>query len=173
MQPLSSRLLIVTGDQGPGAWRVQAVLPDLPQAETAVLRGYAGLTWSDVAAERGNEILGAMQAFILHHVANRSLTALTAAMAQGEIAGISYRIQRAGPPLVLFPLELSPGQWGPLIPALVAHWTTITLGGAHLGSVASSRSAVARAISASCALCSTSWRSGPASKWSKWAAARG
>jgi hypothetical protein len=56
---------------------------------------------------------------------------------EGEIAGISYRVQGVGPPLVLLPLELSPRQWGPLIPALAAHWTTITLGGAHLGSVAS------------------------------------
>jgi hypothetical protein len=53
LQPLSSRLLIVTGDQGPGARRVQAVLPDLPRAETAVLHDYAGLTWADIAAERG------------------------------------------------------------------------------------------------------------------------
>ena len=52
---------------------------------------------------------------------------------EGEIAGISYRIQGAGPPLVLLPLELSPGQWGPLVPALAAQWTTITLGGPHLG----------------------------------------
>ena len=37
----------------------------------------------------------------------------------------------------MLPLELSPGQWGPLTLALAAHWTTITLGGAHLGSVAS------------------------------------
>jgi len=48
-----------------------------------------------------------------------------------------YRVQGVVPPLVLLPLELSPGQWEPLIPALAAHWTTITLGGAHLGSVAS------------------------------------
>ena len=43
----------------------------------------------------------------------------------------------AGPPLVLLPLDLSPGQWEPLIPALSAHYCTITLGGARLGSVAS------------------------------------
>ena len=43
----------------------------------------------------------------------------------------------AGPPLVLLPLDLSPGQWEPLIPALSAQYCTITLGGALLGSVAS------------------------------------
>ena len=56
LRPLSGRLLIITGDQGPGALRVQAALPALPEAETAVLRGYAGLTWSDLAAERGGEL---------------------------------------------------------------------------------------------------------------------
>jgi hypothetical protein len=137
LQPLSSRLLIVTGDQGPGAPRVQAVLSDLPRAETAVLGGYAGLTWSDLAAERGDEILGMMQDFLSRHDTNPSLTAPAPTVPEGEIAGISYRVQGIGPPLVLLPLELSPRQWGPLIPALAAHWTTITLGGAHLGSVAS------------------------------------
>jgi SAM-dependent methyltransferase len=137
LQPLSPQLLIVTGDQGPGAQRVQAVLSDLPRAETAVLRSYAGLTWSDLATERGDEILGAMCGFLSRHDANASLTTLAATAPEGEIAGISYRVQGAGPPLVLLPLELSPRQWGPLIPALAVRWTTITLGGAHLGSVAS------------------------------------
>jgi SAM-dependent methyltransferase len=54
-----------------------------------------------------------------------------------KIAGISYHLQGSGPPLVLLPLELSPGQWEALVPALAVRWTTITLGGAHLGSVAS------------------------------------
>ena len=76
LQPLSPRLLIVTGDQGPGARRVQAVLPDLPLAETAVLRSYAGLTWSDLATDRGDEILGAMCGFPSRHDANPSLTTL-------------------------------------------------------------------------------------------------
>jgi len=38
---------------------------------------------------------------------------------------------------VLLPLDLSPGQWEPLIPTLTARYCTITLGGALLGSVAS------------------------------------
>ncbi len=56
---------------------------------------------------------------------------------EGEVAGISFRVRGAGPPLVLLPLDLSPGQWEPLIPALSARYCTITLGGALLGSVAS------------------------------------
>ncbi len=56
---------------------------------------------------------------------------------EGEVAGISYRVRGEGVPLVLLPLDLSPGQWEPLIPALSARYSTITLGGALLGSVAS------------------------------------
>jgi pimeloyl-ACP methyl ester carboxylesterase len=44
---IGERLLIVTGDRGPGARRVQAGLPDLPRATAVVLDDYAGLTWSD------------------------------------------------------------------------------------------------------------------------------
>jgi len=53
---------------------------------------------------------------------------------EGEIAGISYRVRGAGAPLVLLPLDLSPGQWEPLIPELAARYCTITLSGALLGS---------------------------------------
>src|SRR5262249_59745702 len=56
---------------------------------------------------------------------------------EGEIAGISFRIRGSGPPLVLLPLDLSPGQWEPLIPALAARCCTITLGGPLFSSVAS------------------------------------
>ena len=56
LAPLGERLLVVTGDHGPGARRVQAGLPDLPRATPVVLDDYAGLTWSDIAAERGDGI---------------------------------------------------------------------------------------------------------------------
>jgi hypothetical protein len=79
--------------------------PSRLKAEMVVLRGYAGLTWSDLAVERGDEILGAMQDFLSRHVANPSPTASAETEPEGEIAGISYRIQGAGPPLVLLPLE--------------------------------------------------------------------
>jgi SAM-dependent methyltransferase len=132
--PLSARLLVVTGDSGPGPKRVRAQLSELAQVTAVVLDDYAGHTWADIAAERGDAIGAAMQEFL------RRVDALPAAglsEREGEIAGISFRIRGAGPPLVLLPLDLSPGQWQPLIPALTAHYCTITLGGALLGSVAS------------------------------------
>jgi len=56
---------------------------------------------------------------------------------EGELDGISYRIQGAGAPLVLLPLGLAASQWEPLLPRLSAQYCTLTLGGAILGSVSS------------------------------------
>lgn len=137
LAPLAGRLLVVTGDRGPGARRVRAGLAELPQAAAVVLDDYAGLTWSDIAAERGDSIGAAMREFLVRLDSHRALPAASLPEQEGEIAGISFRRRGAGPPLVLLPLDLSPGQWEPLIPALSAHYCTITLGGALLGSVAS------------------------------------
>ena len=134
LAPLAGRLLVVTGDHGPGARRVEAGLADLPQATAAVLGDYAGLTWANLALERGDGIDAAMREFLTRRDV---LPAAGLPERDGEIAGISYRVRGAGAPLVLLPLDLSPGQWEPLIPALSARYCTITLGGALLGSVAS------------------------------------
>jgi SAM-dependent methyltransferase len=134
LAPLAARLLVVTGDHGPGARRVQAGLRDLPQAVATVLGDYAGLTWSDIAAERGDCIGAAMQEFLMRRDA---LPAVGVPEQKGEFVGISFHLRGTGPPLVLLPLDLSPGQWEPLIPELSARYCTITLGGALLGSVAS------------------------------------
>ena len=134
LAPLAGRLLVVTGDNGPGAHRVRARLPDLPEATAVVLGDYAGHTWADIAAERGDSIGAAMQQFLMRCDA---LPAVGLPEHEGEVGGISFRLRGVGPPLVLLPLDLSPGQWEPLIPTLSAHYCTITLGGALLGSVAS------------------------------------
>jgi ubiquinone/menaquinone biosynthesis C-methylase UbiE len=134
LAPLGARLLVVTGDHGLGARRVQAVLPALPEATAVVLDDYAGLTWADLAADRGERIDTAMREFLQHR---DPLPSAGLSEQQGETAGISFRIRGAGPPLVLLPLDLSPGQWEPLIPTLSARHCTITLGGPLFGSVAS------------------------------------
>ena len=43
LAPLGARLLVVTGNHGLGARRVQAVLPALSEATAVVLEDYAGL----------------------------------------------------------------------------------------------------------------------------------
>jgi hypothetical protein len=134
LAPLAERLLVVTGDHGPGSRCVQAGLPELPQVSAVVLNDYAGHTWADIAAERGDSIGVAMQQFLTRH---DILPVAQPSEQEGEVAGISFHVRGAGPPLVLLPLDLSPGQWEPLIPALSTRYCTITLGGALLGSVAS------------------------------------
>src|SRR5229473_8474645 len=67
LAPLAGRLLVVTGDHGPGARRVRAGLADLPEAATVVLDDYAGHTWADLAAERGDSIGVAMREFLQRH----------------------------------------------------------------------------------------------------------
>jgi SAM-dependent methyltransferase len=134
LAPLGPRLLVVTGDHGLGARRVRAVLPDLPEATAVVLEDYAGLTWADLAADRGGHIDEAMREL---HQRCGALPAAGLREQEGEIAGISFHVRGAGPPLVLLPLDLSPGQWEPLIPALSARYSTITLGGPLFSSVAS------------------------------------
>jgi SAM-dependent methyltransferase len=135
--PLAGRLLVVTGDRGPGSDRVRAGLSELPEATVAVLEDYAGHTWADIAAERGDSVGAAMQAFLARPGLPPVQPATAAPDQEGEIAGIAFRVRGTGPPLVLLPLDLSPGQWEPLIPALSASYCTITLGGALFGSVAS------------------------------------
>ena len=82
---IGERLLVVTGDRGPGARRVQAGLPDLPRATAVVLDDYAGLTWSDIAAERGDGIVAAIRGFLSRHSAPPSARLPEQ---EGEIAGI-------------------------------------------------------------------------------------
>ncbi len=127
----------MTGDRGAGAQRVRAGLAELPHATAVVLEDYAGLTWADIAAERGDSIGAAIQEFLARPELPRVQPVGGLPEQEGEIAGISYRVRGAGPPLVLLPLDLSPGQWEPLIPTLSARYCTITLGGALFGSVAS------------------------------------
>src|SRR5438477_4508833 len=64
LAPLAERVLVVTGDHGPGPRRARAGLAELPQSSAVVLEDYAGVTWADIAAERGDDIGAAMQEFI-------------------------------------------------------------------------------------------------------------
>jgi SAM-dependent methyltransferase len=110
-------------------------LANLPNATSHILRGYEYLPWSDVAAERGAEIGPAMLDFFGRIDRGHPLAVMTLPEQQGEVAGISYRIRGAGPPLVLMPLDLAPAQWEPLIPQLTVQYCTITLSGPALGAV--------------------------------------
>jgi SAM-dependent methyltransferase len=127
--------LIVHSDAGPLGAVTDRVLAAYPGAATALLRGYASALWSDVVAERRAEVA----ALLLDHLAaagrREPVPSVHIPEGEGEVAGIAYRARGSGPPLLLFPLYLSPSQWEPIVPALAAHYCTIVLGGSHLGLV--------------------------------------
>jgi ubiquinone/menaquinone biosynthesis C-methylase UbiE len=56
--------------------------------------------------------------------------------AQGTVAGITYRSQGEGLPLLLLPLSLASSQWDPLLSRLSARYRTIVLSGPELGFLA-------------------------------------
>jgi len=129
-------LLIVTGDRGRSADEVRRSLVNLPSATWIGLRDYAGLPWSDVLADRTAEVGSAMLDFLAPTEEGRAAKAINLREGEGEVAEISYSIRGAGPPVILFPLALTPSQWQPLLPMLAKRYCTITLGGPKLGMIA-------------------------------------
>ena len=135
-EPVSAKLLVITGDRGPAAETVRNAMSGVPNVQHVELSNYNMLAWSDVAGERTREFTDAMLGFLSRFTAPGAAKSVSLPEGEGEVAGISYRIRGAGPPLVLLPLFLTPSQWEPLIPALSESYCTMTLGGAALGAVA-------------------------------------
>ena len=104
VRSLASRLLVFTGDHEASAERVRRVVESLPDARLVTFRDYALLGWTDVIADRTDEIGSAMLHFLTQHGSPGGAKTVPLAENQGEIAGISYRVRGAGPPLVLLPL---------------------------------------------------------------------
>jgi SAM-dependent methyltransferase len=132
---IADRILMIAGERGPAAEAAARAAQRLPAAERSVLAGYdAPGGWSDVVAERTQEIGDRMIAFLGRHHAD---VPRSAAPEEGTHAGISYRVEGAGPALILLPFFLAPSQWDPAILHLAEHFTVVTTGGPYLGGVAS------------------------------------
>ncbi len=136
VEPVAARLMVVTGDRGPAAETVRNGVSRVPGVRHVQLPDYNLLGWSDVAGERQREFADAMLQFLTRMPPPSAPRSVALAEQEGEVAGISYLIRGAGPPLVLLPLFLTPSQWEPLVPLLSEHYCTITLRGAALGAVA-------------------------------------
>lgn len=134
IQPLASRTLAITGDD-PSARQeeLRKRLAALPVARLVTLQNYSLVTWSDIAADRPDDVVGALTGFF----GGIDEAAPVALHAAGEHEEITYRAAGSGPTLVLFPLSLAASQWDPVLPALQQRFTTIVLGGPHIGPVAS------------------------------------
>lgn len=127
--PVALKVRLIAGETGQTATVAATVKGLLPGAVHHALAGYNPSGWSDVVADRRDDIVAAFDGLPW-------LPSADAARSAGSHAGISYTVHGEGPPLVLFPFFLAPSQWAPAIPALAQRFTVIVLGGRHLGGVA-------------------------------------
>ena len=128
---LPGRLLMISGESGLTADVTRRAEARLAGSRRVVLAGYDAPGWADVVADRTDEIVQAMSGFLAEHQADVP----GGSVREGAHAGISYRIEGAGPALVLLPFFLAPSQWAPAVARLARRFTVITLGGPHLGGV--------------------------------------
>ena len=135
LRPLGDRLLCFYGGKGPNAAIVRDSLASLPEAMRLCLQDYLDFNWADVIADHTDFIGTAMLYFLSRMDQELALQSVALPISEGEVAGICYRIQGSGPPLVLLPLVLAPSQWEPLQSRLSERYCTINLGGAKLGGV--------------------------------------
>jgi SAM-dependent methyltransferase len=132
-EKLAARLLLISGDKGLTAQTAESAQGRLPQARRHVLHDYAAAAWSDVIADRGGEVAATMITFLADAP---PVPAAALAARGGAHAGLTYRIEGEGPPLILLPFFLAPSQWDPALPELARHFTVVRLGGAYIGGVA-------------------------------------
>ena len=135
LRALGDRLLCFYGGKGPNAAIVRESLASLPEAMRLCLQDYLDFNWTDIIADHTDFIGTAMLYFLSRIDQERQFQPAAPASSEGEVAGICYRIQGSGPPLVLMPLVLAPSQWEPLQSRLSERYCTIILGGAELGGV--------------------------------------
>ncbi|MEE8518947.1 MAG: methyltransferase domain-containing protein [Dehalococcoidia bacterium] len=134
IEPIAPKVMAVIGDQGPMSLAAQEVMFEVLDASCTTLRGYEVFPWTDAAKDRHDAVLTSVLGFLER---SKELPDLNVTgQASGQVAGVSYTIAGSGPPLVLLPLGLSPSQWEPIMPGLSEHYTTVKLGGAYLGFVA-------------------------------------
>ncbi len=129
---MPERLLMISGDGGLTGEVTARAETRLPGSRRIVLGGYDAPGWADVVADRTDEIVQAMSGFL----GKLESDVPSSPSREGVHAGISYRIDGTGPALVLLPFFLAPSQWAPAVERLARQFTVITLGGAHLGGVA-------------------------------------
>jgi SAM-dependent methyltransferase len=129
---LAERVLMVSGEYGPTFDMTVRAAARLRGAKRHILAGYEAQTWSDVAADRTTELTDCLIGFLAGFAADAPRPPAIA----GHHAGIAYRIEGSGPALLLLPFFHAPSQWTPAIPLLARHFTVVSLGGRHLGSIA-------------------------------------
>ncbi len=131
LRSISSRLLTIWGD--PSRTNVTTALASIPDAKQVSLEDYPYRGWTDVVAERTDEIGAAMLEMMQSARQQRRIDTSIMADRRGEVAELTYEIRGSGEPLILLPLDLSPSQWDALLPLLSERYCTITVTGPMLG----------------------------------------
>ncbi|MFL5256729.1 MAG: class I SAM-dependent methyltransferase [Rhodopila sp.] len=126
---LANRVVMIAGAAGLTAQVTAWGAERLPGSRRIVLDLYEAPGWADAVADRTADILAVFDSLPM-------LPPVRLPAGSGVHAGITYRIAGEGPPLVLLPFFLAPSQWEPAEAALAQRFTVITLGGRHLGGVA-------------------------------------
>lgn len=129
---VSDRVLMICGERGLTADVTARAAARLAGSRRVVLSGYEAPGWADVVADRTDTIVGEMRGFL----GSLSADPPRASAREGSHAEITYRIEGRGPALLLLPFFLAPSQWAPAVPRLAETFTVVTLGGRHLGGVA-------------------------------------
>ena len=135
LEPVQDRLLIAYGGDGAGAEAAKVALPNLPRAQSHCLTNFTVQTWTDVLADRGEEIMPVWCDFLNRAERVKPATALSLSKDEGEVEEISYRAKGQGPAVILLPMLLSASQWDPIVNQLASDYCVISLGGRHLGGV--------------------------------------
>lgn len=133
--PLGERVMVLAGESGIPTDAADAAAPGMPDARQFRLAGYAATAWSDIAVERPDRLCDELAGF-LGGLAPLPAFQSAETARRGAVAGITYRVIGAGPPLVLMPFFLAASQWEPVVSRLAERFTVIVLGGAHIGGVA-------------------------------------
>jgi SAM-dependent methyltransferase len=131
LRELGARLLIIAGDQGRPAAMVREAVKSLPEATIVWLPGYFSPPWADPVADHAATVENALAGIV-----SRDQSQQDRPGSGGTVAGITYQVQGAGPPLVLLPLSLASSQWEPLLSRLSMRCRTVVLGGPELGFLA-------------------------------------
>lgn len=135
LQDVPIPALVLTGDRGTSLLKARSLADSLSRGELFELRDYASPPWADTVADRTADVVDAIRDFLLQVDQSDASRNPEIAADDGEVAGIKYRVRGQGPPLLLLPLSMAPSQWEPLISPLSGYYTTILLGGPHLGMV--------------------------------------
>ncbi len=136
---VADRLLMISGETGLTVGTTTRAQARLPSARRHVLAGYEAAGWSDVVADRAEQVTSAMAAFLESVTASCKVSTPPSDGSRpinGEHAGLTFDMRGAGPALLLLPFFLAPSQRKPAVEALAQRFTVIQIGGPHIGGIA-------------------------------------